>query len=238
MSGKCCGGGSTSQAGQHTEKGLFLLGLHPPMMLCWVVAPFRLLEQHIMTGRPLLMWRLLCCAGPRRTRPHGQSYLPVPLPSLQQVAAEAAAAGKGDRAKLAAVSEAVNCIFSSPAFLLAAMSPAGLAGQPTQQDSCPSALPLPGEAMEVDSGSADTADSGAAAAPAPAGAPPPAAAAAAPASTEQRPATGTARVAGGQASAQPDVGVVTSTYQGLLTLFDAGVVSTLGTACARLLEGE
>lgn len=73
-----------------------------------------------------------CAAGPSHARPHGESTLPLPLPSLQQLiegAAAAAAASKAGRgseaeraARLGELSQGVEIVFSCPTFLEYTMS--------------------------------------------------------------------------------------------------------------------
>eukprot|EP00887_Chlorella_sp_A99_P000742 scaffold5.g742.t1 len=179
--------------------------------------------------------------GPSRSPPHGQAYLPVPLPSLQRAIAAAGAGGREDRRALAAVTAAVECIFSSPAFLVAAMSPAGLAAHPTQRDGSPGATATAAAtaaaaaaaaastpaAMEVDArGAAAGGGGGEADASGTTG-------------TRRSAAAAAAATAAATAAAQePDAAVVGAAYAGLLNLFDLdpGVVSALSSSCVRLLE--
>ena len=205
--------------------------------VCWLCSIFRESLQKLNV-LPTSRWAV----GPCADRPHGEQCCAVQLPGLLQLAAEASAT-KGDpaaqKAKLEAVMAAVEAVFASPGYLLAACrrqpqrrrpssEEQGLAGEAATEpmDSSPRA-----EQQEQQEG---VADAGLAA-------------------EQEGHATHAQQTAAGPAAAsqqqqqqqqqQPDdAGLdlqrIAAIYQALLKLYDADVAAVLGHTCVRLLDSE
>ena len=161
-------------------------------------------------------------AGPCAARTHGAQCCPVVLPDLLELTA-LEAADKDDRARMEAVAAAVESIFSSPGYLLAAFSaqqvqPSGAAqadaGGAQPMDVSPVEQPAVAAGARLDE--AQQAGQQGAAEAVPGGAQ----------QQEERP-----REVGGL-----DLQRVGATFQSLLKLYDPAVVAAVGNTSVHLLD--
>ena len=184
-------------------------------------------------------------AGPCATRPHGAQWCPVELPDLLELTAQAAA-DTDDRARLEAVTAAVESIFSSPGYLLAAFSvqqqhPAAETQQQQPQQQQP--VLSSGAAAQAGAGGVQPMDASPVEQP-------PAANGAAGADLQHAGQQGAAEAAIGGTQQQQegrqqqpqagglDLQRIGATFQALLKLYNPAVVAAVGNTSVHLLDSE